>query len=196
MNGSGEVTSTWYVCSVVRPAKRVSMLAEKELRAAYIAWPGPYVNYPFPRSPAECSAVPLCRGWYGRRYSRRGRRLSLVIGRPRCICMAQVTNILGPSSDPGHPSRCSRRRRHCRPRWVVVNDGGSFFTMLVIGGAGRNRSLHQRSDPRQGNFPWGRGSKPLGTGFSQGPGAPGGMGAGTGPASDQGAAGGGGRRLS
>lgn len=141
MKGSREVTSTWYVCSVVKPANGVSILAEKSRGPSIYHGHGPYVNYSFPRSPAECSAVPLCRGWYGRRYRCRGRRLPLVIGRPRRICMAQVTYILGPSSDPGHPSRSSRRRRHCRPRWVVANDGGSFFTMLVIPGAGRNRGF-------------------------------------------------------
>ena len=94
-----------------------------------------YVNYVFPRSTAGCSAVSLCRRRYGRKYRRRGRRLPLVIDRTRRIYMEKVANILGPSADSGHPSRSSRRRRHCRPSWVVGNDGGSVFPLLLIVGA-------------------------------------------------------------
>jgi hypothetical protein len=43
----------------------------------------------------------------------------------------------GPSADSDHPSRSSRRRHHCRPSWVVGNDGGSVFPMLVIVGVKR-----------------------------------------------------------
>ena len=99
----------------------------------------PYVNYAIPGRPAECSPASLCRRRYGRRYRRRDRRLPLVIDRARRVYMEQVKNMLGPSADSNHPSRSSRRRHHCRPSWVVGNDGGSVFPMLVIVGV---KSLH------------------------------------------------------
>ena len=96
----------------------------------------PYVNYVFPRSTAECSAVSLCRRRYGRRYRRRGRRLPIIIDRAQRIYLEQVSKIWVLSADSDHPSRSSRRRRHCRLRWLVSNDGGSVFSVLVIvGGA-------------------------------------------------------------
>ncbi len=105
----------------------------------------PYVNYGFPRSTAECSAVSLCRRRYGRRYRRRGRRLPIIIDRARRIYLEQVSKIWVLSADSDHPSRSSRRRRHCRPSWVVGNDGSSVFPMLLIVGVKRNKGLHQRN---------------------------------------------------
>ena len=113
------------------PRRRCESSSRAESRV-YSNGQRPYANYSFSRSPAECSAISLCRQRYGRRYRRRSCRLRLVISRARRIYMAQVTNILGTSADPGHPSRSSRRRRHGRPRWVVGNDGGGVFAMLVI----------------------------------------------------------------
>ena len=96
-----------------------------------------YVHCSFSRTPAECSVVSLRRLRYGSRYHHRGRRLSLGIDCDRRIYVEQVTKILGTAADLGHPSHSSRRRRHCRPSWVVGNDAGSVFAMRVILGLER-----------------------------------------------------------
>ncbi len=46
--------------------------------------------------------------------------------------MEQVNQTPGLSAASVHPSRSSRGRRHCRPSWVVGNDGDIVFSVLVI----------------------------------------------------------------